>query len=65
MRNVCLEKESSDMYILVTGGYKGQAVVVKKAKRQTNQRETDLFMKEIPILRACFHFRVFHTHVKL
>ena len=31
------------------GEYKGQAFVVKKAKRQTNQRETDLFMKEIRI----------------
>ena len=33
-----------------TGEYKGQDVVVKKAKRQTNQRETDLFIKEIRIL---------------
>ena len=33
-----------------TGEYKGQVVVVKKAKRQTNQRETDLFIKEIHIL---------------
>ena len=33
-----------------TGEYKGQVVVVKKAKRQTNQPETDLLIKEIRIL---------------
>ena len=42
--------EKGSFGYVYTGEYKGQVVVVKKAKRRTNQRETDLFIKEIRIL---------------
>ena len=33
-----------------TGEYRNQAVVVTKANKQTNQRDTDLLIKEVRIL---------------